>query len=290
MRTFQLPQIRHDQAGYESLVGLFASADDCEFDQITVDLAKTSWFDADMCAAFGAILYHIGVFNTVRLENIPLNVEKILSKNGFLCSYGRKKLPDSWGTTIPYQRFDRKDDRYFGSYIEKEYVRRSEIPTMTPGLLKKFRESVFEIFSNAVLHSQTKLGIFACGQNYPKRSRLDFSVADLGIGIPRNVNETLGMNLPAKLAIEWATQGSNTTKRGAIPGGLGLKLLTEFVDLNGGRIQIISDAGYWERSKGQSTLAQLAHPFPGTVVNIEVNTQDNQSYSLTTEISEADIF
>ena len=36
----------------------------------------------------------------------------------------------------------------------------------------------------------------------------------------------------------WATQGRNTTKRGPIPGGLGLKLLTEFIKLNEGRLQI----------------------------------------------------
>ena len=52
---------------------------------------------------------------------------------------------------------------------------------MSAGLIKKFRESVFEIFSNAVLHSRTKLGIFSCGQFFPNRHQLDFSVVDLGV-------------------------------------------------------------------------------------------------------------
>ena len=30
---------------------------------------------------------------------------------------------------------------------------------MSPGLLKRFRESIFEIFSNAILHSKAELGI-----------------------------------------------------------------------------------------------------------------------------------
>ena len=43
-----------------------------------------------------------------------------MSRNGFLSYYERGKVPDVWGTTIPYQRFDVKDDRYFASYIETE--------------------------------------------------------------------------------------------------------------------------------------------------------------------------
>ncbi|PXF58054.1 MAG: ATP-binding protein, partial [Deltaproteobacteria bacterium] len=78
--------------------------------------------------------------------------------------------------------------------------------------------------------------------------------------------------------------------RGQIPGGLGLKLLSEFIDLNGGRIQIVSDAGYWKREKSKVSAAQLSQPFPGTVVSVEINTADKQSYALTYELSETDIF
>lgn len=286
-----LPQIRHDKAGYEALVQLWANTETCFFDDIDIDMSATGWFDADMCAAFGAILYRLGQnVNTVRLHNIPVGVETILSRNGFLSYYERGKVPDVWGTTIPYQRFDVKDDRYFASYIETELVRRSEIPTMSPGLRKKFRESVYEIFSNAVLHSRTEQGIFSCGQFFPKRNQIVFSVADLGIGIRHNVQSNTGLDLAPEDAIVWATAGRNTTKRGPIPGGLGLKLLVEFIDLNGGRIQIVSDAGYWRRTNGQTLAARLSHPFPGTVVSMEINTADTKSYLLTSELSATDIF
>ena len=288
---FSLPEIRHDQAGFETLIRLYGQTKDCLFDEIDIDMSKSRWFDADMCAVFGAILYQLSEnLNTVNLKNVQLGVESILSKNGFLSNYARKKIPDMWGTTIPYQRFDVKDDRYFGGYIENELVQRSEIPVMSPGLLKKFRESIFEIFSNAVLHSQTKLGIFSCGQFFPKRNRLDFSVTDLGIGIRQNVNQNAGLDLSPEDAIIWATEGCNTTKRGQIPGGLGLKLLSEFIDLNGGRIQIVSDAGYWKREKGKTSTARLSESFPGTVVSVEINTADTQSYILSSELSETEIF
>ncbi len=288
---FSLPEIRHDKAGFEAFVSLHEQTKDCFLDDVDVDMSATQWFDADMCAAFGAILYRLSEnVNTVKLINIKSNVEKILSKNGFLSSYGREKIPDRWGTTIPYQRFDVKDDRYFAGYMENELIERSEMPTMSPGLLKKFRESIFEIFSNAVLHSQTEKGIFSCGQFFPKRNRLDFSVVDLGIGISKNVNMNTGLDLTPEDAIVWATKEQNTTKRGQIPGGLGLKLLGEFIDLNGGRIQIVSDAGYWKREKSEVSTARLGLPFPGTVVSVEINTADKQSYALPDELLETDIF
>lgn len=286
-----LPEIQHDYSGFNELVRLAAETKDCFLEDIDVDMAATTWFDADMCAAFGAILHRLGEgLNTVNLINLGPGVEKILSKNGFLSHYGRERIPDRWGTTIPYQRFDVKDDRYFADYIENELIHRSEMPAMSAGLLKKFRESIFEIFSNAVLHSRTEQGIFSCGQFFPVRHRLDFSVADLGIGMRQNIQDNIGLNLSPEDAIDWATQGRNTTKRGRVPGGLGLKLLSEFIDRNGGCIQIVSDAGYWRRENKRTITAPLSQPFPGTVVTVEINTADTNSYKLASEISGTDIF
>jgi len=286
-----LPDIRHSLTGFQALVALYGQTKDCLFEEIQIDMNRVGWFDADMCAAFGAILYRLGDnVNTLLLTNIPSNVERILSKNGFLSNYGREKIPDTWGTTIPYHRYDAKDDRYFAAYIEEEFIRRSEMPKMSAGLVKKFRESVFEIFSNAVIHSHTKLGIFSCGQYFPKRDTLDFSVADLGVGIRKNVENNLGLDLSAEDAIDWATKGTNTTKRGRIPGGLGLKLLSEFIKLNGGRLQIVSDQGYWSLGQDGTRKTSLKRAFPGTVVSIEINTSDVRSYRLKSELSEADIF
>ena len=288
---FPLSAIHHDRAGFMSLARLHAKTQNCFLDDIDLDMGATDWLDADMCAAFGAILYRLeDDLNTVRLTNIQPGVQSVLSKNGFLSHYGRVKIPDYWGTTVSYQRFDADDDRYFASYIEDEFIQRSEMPEMSTGLQKKFRESIFEIFSNAVLHSGTRLGIFSCGQFFPTRSKLDFCVADLGIGIPRNVLRHTGDDMAPEEAIEWATQANNTTKRGGVPGGLGLKLLCEFIDLNGGSLQIISDAGYWRRKGRKNKTARFQHAFPGTVVNVEINTADRKSHKLASEPDTDDIF
>lgn len=288
---FPLHAIHNELSGFEELLRFHKETEECFTENVAVDMSNTDWFDADMCAPFGAILYKLGEsLNSIEFHGFQEKVHEILLKNGFLSYYGHSKAPDKWATTIPYHRFDAKDDRYFASYIEAKLMHRAEIPNMSAGLQKKFRESIFEIFSNAVTHSQTKLGIFTCGQFYPKRHEINFAVADLGIGIWQNVKEHAGMEIGPEDAIDWATEGRNTTRKGQIPGGLGLKLLKEFIDLNGGSIQIVSNAGYWKREKKMTKKQRLNREFPGTVVNVKINTADTNSYCLTSELSESDIF
>jgi len=255
-----------------------------------MDMVNANWLDANMCAAFGAILYKVErKTNTVNLVNLQKGVETILSKNGFLSHYGREKKLDTYGTTIEYKMFKRQEDQSFASYVEKNLVGKG-IPKMSQGLRKKFFESMFEIFSNAASHSRTKMGIFSCGQFFPRMNHLDFSVTDLGVGIQQNVNEYTRQVLTAEQAINWAMEGNNTTKVGQIPGGLGLKILREFIIMNQGKIQIVSDKGYWELSDGKVYMKAFSEPFPGTTVNIEINTADTNSYCLSSEIRSEDVF
>ena len=173
--------------------------------------------------------------------------------------------------------------------MEREFLQRAEMPSMSPGLLKKFWESLHEIFNNAATHSRSKLGVFSCGQFFPNRNRLDFTVADLGIGIRENVNADPQRHMTAVEAISWAVQANTTTRTGGIPGGLGLALLCKFIGLNDGGIQIVSDQGYF-RQKGQKTeCLELGGSFPGTVVSIEVNTADTKSYRLASEARDYNI-
>ena len=98
------------------------------------------------------------------------------------------------------------------------------------------------------------------------------------------------LELSAVEAINWAMKGRNTTKKGPIPGGLGLKLLRDFIEINKGRIQIVSDLAYWEFTEGAVSTKEFSTPFTGTAVNIEINTADTQSYCLASELRPENVF
>ena len=278
----KLRDIKSTFLGFSRLAELANETKDCFLDTVEVDLSSATWFDANMSAPLGVIFAHLADgLNTV--QPVAKNgVATILTKNLFLAGYGYDARTDNYGTTIPYRRFKPEDSRYFAAYLNKHLVGKG-IPKMTEGLGRRFKDSIFEIFMNAAMHSETRFGIFACGQFFPTKQRLDFCIADAGIGIRKKIRKELNLAMNSDKAILWALEDGHTTRKGDVPGGLGLKLLREFVAINGGRIQIVSDRGYWECSGDKETAMRFEHPFPGTVVNLEINTADAQSYCLSSE-------
>ncbi len=288
-----LSRIESNYDGFSKLNYLYQCTTSCSDSSCEIDMSGVSWFDANMCAPLGAALYQFRQGHVISLPGLNPAMENLLRRNGFLPNFGfdREKVPDHSGTTIEYQRFESTDAASFKEYVARHFVGKG-IPDMSPLLHRKFRESISEIFGNAVDHSGTQLGIFACGQFFPKAHRLDFSIADLGIGIRENIQNRIGLTLDSTAAIEWAVSGDNTTRQreDGKPGGLGLKLIREFIKLNEGKMQIISGIGYWSTTPKGIEKKDFALPFPGTVVNIEINTADTKSYCMESELYPEDIF
>ena len=83
---------------------------------------------------------------------------------------------------------------------------------MSDLLKKKVRECMLEIFINAQAHGDTK-NIFSCGQLYPQKGKIDFSIVNLGSTIQKNVSHYRQLEISSIEAIEWAIQEGNTTRR-----------------------------------------------------------------------------
>lgn len=287
----QLLQVRTDRLGYEQIANLAASTKDLNFGRLEIDFSQCSFFEANMAAVLGAVLARVtDNLNKVEIANLPRSIETILRKNRFLVQYGFSPLDDSNQTTLPFRRLKMSDGSLFADYLD-QYLRGRGIPPMSPGLTRAFKQSIFEIFHNSVYHSHSRLGVFACGQFFPNKKRLDLTIADAGVGIRTNVRDHLKNNKISSVgAIRWALDEGNTTRTGKLPGGIGLKLLKEFTKNNGGRIQIASRYGFYEYDGGNEKFGKLAADLPGTSVNLEVNTADTSEYSLLSEVSADDIF
>jgi signal transduction histidine kinase len=227
--------------------------------------------------------------NTIEIVNVPLAIERILRKNRFLVYYSYPALEDTNRTTIPFRRVQLADKGRFEDYLQT-HLKGKGIPSMSAGLGRVFKQSIFEVFQNAVTHSKSRLGVFVCGQFYPNLQRVDLTIADAGVGIRTNVRNYLKRKVSSVAAIRWALEKGNTTKTGAQPGGVGLKFLRDFVLRNEGKIQIASRQGFYEFHDGQDDFIKIESDFPGTVVNLEINTGDTKSYRLVEEVWSSDIF
>jgi len=287
MLTIQLPQsIASNQQGFASLANIYQQVKRCEFETIQLDFQNTTWFDANMLAMLGAIM-ESGWTNDFDIVNLRPEQEKIFKKTRY-SYFGGESLPDRYQTTVEYRKSKVSEIGSFEKYLEKKLLAHPEIPSMSALLRKKIKESILEIFDNARTHGKCKF-IFSCGQYYPRKGRLDFTVVDIGRTIRKNVRDYLHKNVSGKKALDWAVQKNTTTRKDNIPGGLGFALIRDFLCKNNGKMQIASADGYWYERGRTSHSKDLNVFFRGTAVNLEFNVNDQSSYYLTSEIEDTDI-
>lgn len=283
--------VRSDYDGFNNIAHIAEQTHEVLFDSVELDFSFCGFLDANMAAPLYAVVSRIrDELNDVSLINLNPSLETILRKNHFLTKFQKASLADTNHTTVPFKTFKLQAGEQFFEYLES-YMHGKGIPAMSEGLTKRFRQSLFEIFQNAAIHSKSESGIFTCGQFFPQMHRLDFTIADAGVGIRDNVRKYTGNSkMSSCAAIKWALTEGNTTKTGDQPGGLGLKLLKDFIRMNKGKLQIVSRYGFYQFSASEENSLKLDHDFPGACINIEINTQDTSSYCLKSELSSDDIF
>ena len=282
-----LSTVRSNIEGFECLGDLAKRTKSLFADELELDMSGVGFFDANMAAPLGAVLARVADnFNTVEIVDAPGIVKRTLRKNQFLTHFRYKPLSDGHRTTMPFRRFRLSDEGAFEEYIRRQFIGRG-IPSMSKAARRVFKKKVFEVYQNAVTHSESQIGVFACGQFFPRKKRLDFTIADAGIGIRGAVRRYFGNPRIGSIpALQWALKPSNTTKRGSQPGGLGLQFLQNFSHLNRGKIQIATRFAFYEFNRGAEDFQKMSASFPGTAVTIEVNTADMATYVLTTEAAQ----
>ena len=126
------------------------------------------------------------------------------------------------------------------------------------------------MYGNAFEHGESEIGIYSCGQHYPRRHELKLTVVDFGVGIPSNVREyARNEKIPADKAIEWAFRRGTTTKTSDDIGrGIGLDLLKDFVKINKGKLEVFSHDGYAAIDEDHEEYSKRQTFFEGTLLNI----------------------
>ena len=238
-----------------------------------------------MAAPLGVVLAHVmDEFNSVEIVSIPVHVKQILRKNRFLTHFRYSPLADIHGTTMPYRRLRLTDEGSFEDYIQRQLTDKG-IPDMSEMASQRFKQKVFEVYQNAVTHSESDIGVIVCGHLFPSENRLDFTIADGGMGIRDSVRRYFKTDRISSIAaLKWALGHNHTTKRGSHPGGLGLQFLRKFSALNRGKIRIVSRFASYEFDCGKQAFHKMQYDFPGTAVTIQINTADTGNYILPAEI------
>lgn len=280
-RTYTLDTLRCDRPGFTSLGNLSTFLIEQPDSTTLIDCALVKWIDANIAAALKAIFDRIEQFGgNIDLVNLRPDVRNVLRRNGF---FENDMLADRYKTCIPLRVFETHESVKFSEYSFEHLEKNMEL-NLSNALKIKFFEGIDEIFQNSVLHCHQPTKIYACGQLYPKRKLIDFTIVDLGKGFRWNVENYLNKEVSGSRSIDWAMSAENTTRDGDVSGGLGLKILLEFIKHNGGKLTIYSDTGYWTNSSNGIELTELTASFPGAVVNLEIRTDDIHHYFLKSEV------
>lgn len=285
----KLTSINNEYNSYQYLISFYEKYKNELFSDIHIEL--NHFFAANMSAALGAILDKFtSNLNDIHFDFIAPQIERILLKNDFLTYYGKERALDLNNTTIKFQKLKTTDGKYFKSYVIDELIdgHNSDLPKMSHAVKERMIEAIYEIFVNAQIHSNTEF-IYTCGQFYPNKNKIEFTIVDTGIGFKDKINKRFNSDLSATQAIKWAVQDKKTTKE-TISGGIGLAVLKEFVELNKGKMQIISNEGFYQYDTEGEITRSFIGEFPGTIVNLQFKTNDNSSYLLKSEIDINDIF
>ena len=283
----QITNINNTFESYQQLIDFYQEHKDKDFNTIHIEIRQ--WFAANMCATLGGILdIFSDNINTIVFDYIAHSIEQILLKNDFLSYFGHTRIVDNHHTTIRFLKLKLTDGKYFNNYVVDELIGRTELPKMSSLVKEKMTEAIYEIFVNAQIHSNSK-NIYTCGQFFPRDDKIEFTIVDTGIGFKRKINDRFNSNLSSIQAIKWATEDRNTTKIG-VTGGIGLALLKEFIEKNKGKMQIISDDGFYQFDCHGEQMRLFNGSFPGTIVNLQFKTNDTTSYVLSSEFSNNDIF
>jgi len=285
----KLVKIDNTFESFQSLIDFYENHKDMQFGEIHLELRPL--FAANMSAALGAVLdKFISNLNAIHFDYVSPEIEVILSNNDFFTYFGKSRLIDTNTNTIKFQKLKPTDGKYFKKYVIEELLEGhiADLTRMSNGLKERIIEAIYEIFVNAQIHSETKF-IYTCGQFFPNKNKVEFTIVDTGIGFREKINNRFGSKLKATQAIKWAVEDKKTTKEG-ISGGIGLSLLKEFVEVNNGKMQIVSNDGFYQFDDDGESLKMFDGEFPGTIVNLQFRTDDFNNYTLKSEISINDIF
>ncbi len=286
---FISPTVAADKAGYEFLCELYQAMHDVENENIYINFGRCRAFDANLSAVLGAIFDKRNKDGCSVFLTIPHHpgVRRILSRNKFLQAFDLKTTNEDRENFIVYKKFGIYDTQAFKEYIDKELIQKERFPNCTEKAKIRIIESIYEIFANAVSHGGCDY-IYCCGEVHTREGKtmLDMTFVNLGLSVVDNVKKYMQDRMFPVLTscetLNWAFVEGNTTKQDT--GGLGLSILKQFIGLNNGTIQMISGDAMLEIQGEQHKDTLLDKWFPGTIVTVEFNCNDDKTYLMTDEL------
>ena len=250
--------------------------------QITIDNVERILPHIDTINLFANTIEWVEpVFITAIKSNKVLNNDSSLTGN----SYIDTMLQNTYNQIKTYSPIEHIHSR--GNNIDNTALHLANVMLKNYSHLneedqKDFREYMFYLFTemmnNVVDHSQSPIGGYTMAQFYPNNQKIQFSIADKGIGFLENV-KFKEPNIKDEIeAIEKALEkGFSANKNNQLYGsayrnaGYGLYIMSEIIKQVGGKFVIISNNGLYRYNALSDKIEKklLDYSFNGALVAFE---------------------
>lgn len=277
------PTLNINKDAYQFLGKLQYDIYSCEEPSIVLDFTPCTFSHAAFTAYFGALRSLAQKWEkTVNFKTTDGNLQRYFLNSGLYDHITSSTIKHANKNSIPFTQVNLDDDSlvdYIGNILDLAPITLSE---KCRDLLFK---NIYEIFTNAVEHSNSQFGVFACGHWMPTKKKLVFSVCDTGLGIPRTIKRT-NSTFSSNQALLWALKRGNSTKQlsDGVPRGLGLSDLKDFIKLNNGDLNIFTNDIYYNCSTEETTTS-LRYDILGTLITLTITADYNHVYILKEERS-----
>jgi hypothetical protein len=157
---------------------------------------------------------------------------------------------------------------------------------LSPGLKGSLRMSLQETMTNVIDHSEVQ-DYLVCAWTYPriKKGQIRLCIADMGMGILQSLRQSgkYAALINDHEAIMLATEPGVSSRTSVA--GLGLSHIKNFIEVNEGRMCIISYNGkvFWKYDQGKILKQKMSLPFNGTLVKLVINADKEAFYFLSDE-------
>ena len=292
MLTVQVPTINDGLSDFDRLFNLWGQLNGDGL-HVSCDFSRCGFLRQNAVAFLGGLIRVVqyrGGTVSIDWDSMQSQVIGNLDKNGFRETFSDFHGP-RLGNTIPFREdsLTKVDKEGVIDYLQTKWLGRGWLHVST-ALRDAIVGRMWEIYSNAFEHSDSPVGLFSCGQFFPRLHALNLTVVDFGVGIPSNVR-LFGQNpsLRAGKAMEWAFRPGTTTKPNGLGRGVGLDLLKSFVRLNKGKVEVFSHEGYALIGETGESFQVRENSFEGTLVNIKL-VCDESYYCFSSEVPDQPLF
>lgn len=242
---------------------------------IIVNTQGMQWLDANLCAILGACFHRLHLENGLcfRLNRAQVAGRfNIFARNGFVSAEGIS-AKGAGNSSVELQTFGQDESDEFIHYIEHKLLGHHGLQQLHPNLVSDLTNAFTEVFANVNLHANTTSPVFTCGQYFPQKGKLSFTLADLGDGYLPPIQRQFGGVTTCSQAIQWAIQPGHTSRTPepeyfGVSGGYGLTNLHDYCQRAGGELQITTGDAFW--SSKHPSLCRPIEFFRGSIVNISL--------------------